>query len=71
MYIDSLAQLSSAIDAALEALFVPSLLLLGAAFVVMAAAEIRSHVRRRPRRAARRIGTARQTRVKRARGVEA
>lgn len=71
MYIDSLAQLSRAIDAALEALFVPTLLLLGAALVVMAGAEIRAHVLRRRRRAARRIGTARQTRVKRARGAEA
>jgi hypothetical protein len=71
MYIDPLAQLSRAIDAALEALFVPSVLLLGAALVVMAGAEIRAHVRRRRRRAAGRIGSARQPRVKRARGAEA
>jgi hypothetical protein len=71
MYIDSLAQLSRAIDAALEALFVPTVLLLGAALLVMAGAEISARVRRRRRRAAGRIGSARQPRVKQARGAEA
>jgi hypothetical protein len=71
MYIDSLAQLSSAIDAAFEAAMVPGLVLVGVALVIMAGAEIRAHVRQSRRRAARGIGTARQTRVKRARGAEA
>lgn len=71
MYIDSLAQLSSAIDAAFEAAMVPGLVLVGVALVIMAGAEMRAHVRQRPRRAARGIGTARQTCVKRARGAEA
>ena len=71
MYIDSLTQLSSAIDAAFEAALVPGLLLLGVALVVMAWAEIRGHVRQRRRRAAGRTGTARQTRVKQSRGAEA
>jgi hypothetical protein len=71
MYIDSLAQLSKAIDAALEALFVPTVLLLATALVVIAGAEIGDQVRRRRRRAARRIGSARQLRVKQAKGAEA
>jgi hypothetical protein len=71
MYIDSLTLLSRAIDAAFEAAMVPGLVLLGAALVIMAGAEIRAHVRQRRRRAARRTGTARQTRVKQARGAEA
>jgi TRAP-type mannitol/chloroaromatic compound transport system permease large subunit len=71
MYIDSLTQLSRAIDAAYEAAMVPGLVLIGVVLVIMAGAEIRAHVRQRRRRAARRTGTARQTRVKRARGAEA
>jgi hypothetical protein len=67
MTIDSLTLLSRAIEAALEALFVPALLLLGAALVVTAGAEIRAHVRRRRRPAATRIRTARQTPANRAR----
>jgi hypothetical protein len=71
MYIDSLTQLSRAIDAAFEAAMVPGLLLVGAALVVMAGAEVGAHVRQRRRRAARTTGTARQTRVKQVRGAEA
>ena len=70
MYIDSLTQLSRAIDAAFEAAMVPGLVLVGVALVVMAGAEIRGHVRQRRRRAAGRTGTARQTRVRQARGAE-
>jgi hypothetical protein len=55
MHTDSLIQLSRAINAAFEAAVVPALILLGAALVIMAAAEIRAHVRRRQRRAARKV----------------
>jgi hypothetical protein len=52
MSTDSLTQLSRAIDAALEAVTVLSLLLLSAAVATAAALEIRNRVRRRRRRRA-------------------
>lgn len=60
---DSLIQLSRAIDAALEAVAVPALLLLGAAVLVTAVVEIRDHVGQRRRRAAGKVRTARHTKL--------
>jgi hypothetical protein len=70
MYTDSLILLSRAIYAAAEAAVVPGLLLFGAVLVVTAGAEIRAHARRRQRRAASKIETARRPPVRRARGAE-
>src|SRR5688572_12878021 len=47
MQADSLVHLSRAIEAVLDAVVVPALLLLGAALLMTAAAEIRAHVRQR------------------------
>jgi hypothetical protein len=71
MNIDGLTFLSRAIDAALEALYVPTLLLLGATLVVMTGTEIRARVRRRRQRSDSATATTRETRASRARGAEA
>jgi hypothetical protein len=71
VYIDSLSYLSQAIEAALEAAFVPALLLLAAGLVMAAGVTLRARVQRRQRPAAATSGTARQTSLARARGAEA
>ena len=63
MQTDSLILLSRAIDAALEAVAVPALLLLGAAIVIAAAREIRGHVRRHRRGSKRKMGATRYSEV--------
>lgn len=59
MHTDSLIYLSRAIDAAVEAVAAPFLLLLVAALVVMTAVEISDHVRRRWRRAGKNVRSTR------------
>ena len=63
MHTDSLIQLSRLIDAALEVVAIPALLLLGATIATVAAVEIRDRVRRRRRGAHGRIGAARYSEI--------
>jgi hypothetical protein len=63
MHPDSWIQLSRAIDATFEAVAVPVLLLLGVTVIVMAAVEIRDHVRRRRRGFGRKMGATRYAEV--------
>ena len=63
MQTDSLILLSTAIDAALDAVAVPALILFVTAVVAAAAVEIRDHVRRRRRGSGKRMGTTRYSEV--------
>ena len=55
MHTDSLIYMSRAIDAAIEAVTVPFLLLLVAALVIVTALETSDHVHRRRRRSGKKI----------------
>ena len=59
MHTDSLIYLSRAIDAAVETVAAPSLLLLVAALVVMTAVEISDHVLRGRRRSGKKVRSTR------------
>jgi hypothetical protein len=63
MYTNSLVHLSRLIDAALEAVAIPALLMLAATIVTVAAVEIRDRVRRGQPRARGRIGPDRYSEI--------